>query len=183
MATGFVDRIKGKIIDPAASLTQFGAGGAVFRNGGNIYSNQSASGLGMTSTTSEVVLDSFTLPANSLDVPGRELYIYAFGSTASNTHAKTMKLYFGTAGGSTSTFVTSSVASASWVLQMVVQKDAANSQIISSQAISGTSHSGCTTAAGTMTDTGPITIQVTGQTGTAGANDVTLNGWMITGLN
>lgn len=178
-ATGFVDRIKGKTLDIAASLTQFGAGGATFRNGGNIYTNQSASGILSANTTSENTLDTYSLPANSLDVPGRQLSISAFGSFGNTTHSKTVKLYFG------SELISSGAQTITtgWSLSMVVQKDAANSQIIGAQNVSGSVHGGCTTQSGAETDTAAITIKVTGQTGTAATGDVVLNGWQITGLN
>lgn len=180
MATGFVNRAKGKELFPASCLTQFGTGGALFRGGGNIYTNQSATGITMTSTTAEVTLDTFSLPASSLDVPGRGISIVAYGTFANNTHAKTAKLYFGT---SVTQVVTGNTAAVvPWIIEALVLKDAASSQAVSLQTINGTTHGGCVYTSGSEPDTAAITIKVTGQTGTAGT-DVTLNGWIIQGMD
>ncbi|HZT90288.1 MAG TPA: hypothetical protein VFA12_20275 [Stellaceae bacterium] len=176
MANGFIQRFKGKILVPAGSLFQFGKSGATFGASGNIYSKLSAAGLGNGNDTTEDTLDSFSLPANSLDVVGRMLYIYAWGMLANNAHSKTAKLYFGSEVVSTGAQTGANVG---WALEMVIAKAGANSQVISGQLITGATHGGVVNQSGTETDTSAITLKVTGQTGTAAANDVTLNGWYV----
>ncbi len=180
--TGFVERIKGRIIQPASALGNFGVGGAVFRGGGNIYLNLSASttGIALTSTTSLVTLDTYTLPANSLDVPGRMICIQAFGQMSGNTHTKTITLNFG----SESVAITNATTTlTSWFLELIVMKSAANSQVMNSQQITGTIHGGTATQTAAEADTAGIVISVTAQTQTANASEIILNGWFIEGMN
>jgi hypothetical protein len=184
-ATGFVQRNKGKILYSAATLTQFGVGGATFRGDGNIYSNQKATGIAaLTSTTSEVTLDTFSLPANSLDIPGRAIGIYAFGTYANNNASiKTASVYFGSEKFPATTTLTGPIG---WAIAVVVQKDAANSQAMNGQTVAGTGATtvnSCLSQSGAEPDTAAITIRVAGQTGVAAANDVVLYGWSVEGFD
>jgi hypothetical protein len=182
MPTGFVDRIKGKGISPASYLGNFGIGGATFRGGGNIYQNMSASttGIALTSTTSLVVLDTFSLPANSLDIPGRMICIQAFGLMSGNTHTKTITLTFGS---ETVAVTNATTTLTSWFLEMTVIKAANNSQVINTQQITGTIHGGTGTQTAAEVDTAAITISVSAQTQTANASEIILSGWFIEGMN
>lgn len=159
----------------------FGAGAAAMGPSGNISSQSSAAGVGNGADTTEDTLFTFTLPANSLDIPGRSLFITAFGSFANNAHSKHARMYFGSevidSGANTTT------GGIGWVLEMTIVKTAASAQQISSQSIAGTVHGGCTQQAGAETDTAAITIKVTGQTGTSGAGDIVCNGFIVTGAD
>ncbi|MDE2467774.1 MAG: hypothetical protein KGL35_03290, partial [Bradyrhizobium sp.] len=162
-------------------LFQFGKGGS-FGLSGNIFTYQSATGVGNGADTTEDTLQSFTLPANAFDLPGRALWIYAYGKFATDLDSKTARLYFG------SSIVLSSgaqtLSNTGWALELLVQKTGANAQIASGQIVNGTTHGGVTLPLiGTETDTAGIIIKVTGQTGTAAANDVVLNGLMIAASN
>lgn len=156
------------------------AGGATFGSNGNVFTFYSQTGVGNGADTTEDTLKTFSLPANSLDVVGRSVYIYAWGSYANNTNTKAAKLYFGS----------TSIAAATgnnvgWALEMIVGKSAANKQVISSQNITSTTHGGVTnSAAAAETDTAAITIKVTGQDSTsANANAIVLNGMYINFFN
>lgn len=175
--TGFVSRIKGSELRPSASLNKFGGGGAMFAYSGMIYSNQSASGIGITNTTNEVTLDTYSLPANSLDFVGRGVKITAFGSFGNTTHSKTASVYFGS-----EKFLTNTTATTSWVIEVNVLKDAANSQAMGG-VMFGPASVATQYQSGAETDTSAITIKVTGQTQTAATGDVVLNGWSIVGLD
>jgi hypothetical protein len=179
MTTGFVQRFKGKIFIAIGSLAQFGAGGGSFGFCGNLSCQAGAQGNG--NDTTEDTLFTFSLPANSLDQVGRALQIVAWGSFANNSHSKNARLYFGSeVVGELSNTTTGGIG---WYLEMNVVKTGSNTQSISSQLIAGTTHGGVTVQAGAETDTAAITVKVTGQTGTAGANDIVCNGLQITAMN
>ncbi len=181
MMTGFVQRFKGKILVPAGSQFQIGKGAATGGPQGNLYVFTSATGAGNGSDTTEDILTSFSLPANTLDVPGRSLWLYAFGSFANNAHSKHARLYFGSE--VVDTGANTTTGGIGWALEMLIIKTGSNTQQMSSQIVTGTVHGGCTTQAGAETDTSAITIKVTGQTGTAAASDIVLNGLTVTGMD
>ena len=174
----FVAEAGATVLLPAGVKSAFGGGTATFNLSGNISSQPSAAGVGNTNDTTEDTLFSFSLPASSLDVPGRALFITAFGTFANNSHSKHARLYFGSevidTGANTTT------GGLGWVLEMTIMKTGASTQTISSQSIAGTVHGGCTQQAGAETDTAAILIKVTGQTGTAAANDIVCNGLIVT---
>lgn len=183
MPTGYTTRHKGKIVMAQGSVDRFGKGsGASFPLSGQLFNYLSATGTGNGNDTTEDLLQSFTLPANCFDQAGRGVQIVAFGSLANNAHSKTVKLYFG------SSIVLSSGASTGanigWCLELDVWKVGSNAQIAFGQPIVGTTHGGVTLPlAGTETDGSGILIKCTGQTGTAAANDVVLNGLSIFVMN
>ncbi len=184
MTTGFVERMKGKGLTIADSVTQMGKGGALFKGGGNVYANSSSGGLGNTSDTSEDILDSYSLPGNSLQNNSYVMTITAFGQFAGNAHtAKIAKLYFGSE--SVSLTAASLSAATPWMMQLNIWKTGSNTQFISGQSITGTTHGGITyqSVAPAETDTAAIPIKVSGQTNTAAANDVVLYGWFVEASN
>lgn len=159
----------------------FGSGSATFGLAGNISSQSSAAGVGNTNDTNEDLLFTFSLPAASLDQAGRQLQIEAWGTFANNAHSKNVKLYFG----SETVAITANVTTGGigWYLSALVTKTGSNTQSVVGQLIAGTTHGGVTVQAGAETDTAAITVKVTGQTGTAAANDVLCNGMTVTALN
>jgi hypothetical protein len=196
LKTGFLDRTKGKDIYAAESVTTCGNTGSVAgwsrlpsaltRAAGLIVGAQflSAAGTGNTNDTTEDTLYSYSLPANAFDaIIGdmanyRCLWLYAWGLFANNAHSKTARLYFG------SSIVVSSGAYATaaltpWALSAVIYHQALNVQVGSGQPVVGTAHGGCIDLNGTETENVAIVIKVTGQTGTAAANDVLLKGCQI----
>lgn len=181
MATGFTQRLKGKIFVPGGSLGQFGHGASSFGLSGNIYEYLANPGTGNGNDTTEDTLGSFTLPPNSFDQAGRMLWLYAFGSFANNAHSKTAKLYFGALALSSGAITTANIG---WALELLVCKTGAGTQIAQGQIINGTTHGGVTLPlAGSETDTAGILIKATGQTGTAAAGDVILNGLIVGAAN
>jgi hypothetical protein len=184
MTTGFVERIKGKVLSSADSPTQMGKGGQLFKGGGTIYANSSSAGFGNTSDTNVDTLDSYSLPANSLQNSNYMLNIYAFGTLAANANSKTVTLSFGS--GPETVFIADSVSvtgGSPWVLQMTVIKSASNQQVLSTMAALNGTHKGVAYTTGVETDTAAIPITVTGRSGTAAANNVVLNGWFIEANN
>lgn len=178
MASGFIQRFKGKALFGTGTLFQFGKAlgtYGTFPAAGNIYEYSNATGTGNGNDTTEDTLQSFTLPANAFDAIGRSLWVYAFGTFANNAHSKTGKLYFGSSI-VLSTGANTTTGGISWALELLVMKSGASAQIASGQLITGTTHGGVQNFTGTETDTAGIVIKVTGQTGTAAANDVVVNG-------
>jgi len=178
MTTGFTQRFRGKTLGEAGSQIRFGKSGTAFGLSGQVYNYLAVTGTGNGNDTTEDTLQSYSLPANALDVVGRGLIIQAFGNLATNAHSKTVKLYFG------SSIVLSTAAQTGsnvpWFLELQIWKQASNVQIGFGQPIVSTTHGGVVLyTAGSEADTAAITIKVTGQTGTAAANDVVLNGLSI----
>lgn len=154
--------------------TQPSGGGQSMTTMGNIFEFYGSVGNG--ADTTEDTLKTFSLAANSMDQANRGVYIYAWGSYANTPGTKAAKLYFGS----------TSIAAAtgqnnSWALEMMIGKSAANTQQISAQNITGTTHGGVTnTANASNTDTAAIVIKVTGQNSTsANANTIVLNGMFV----
>lgn len=194
MATGFVERFKGKTFEPSASIQQFGSGAAVNAGGGQLNSTGAAATAGgqklSTAGTSETTLMSYTLPGKSLDRVGRNVLITAYGTFSTfNTGAKTAKLYFGSQSVSiqNSTTVTSIQ---SWWLQLNVFQTStgstSGSQSIISQQILSSAHGGCSVSTGSEDVTVNSTIKLTGisSSPTSGnAGDVTCLSLQVEGLN
>jgi hypothetical protein len=185
MTSGFVDRWKGKTLLSASSVQQFGKGGAVTPGGGNlsgaVFTN-GAAGTGNGNDTTEDLLFSYTLPANSFDSIGRQLFIQAHGTFANNANTKTAKLYFG----SSINFTTVNAAGGSvipWWMQLLVTKVGPSVQVCLAQSINGTTHAGSLDLPGTENDAAAIIIKVTGQTSVAGANNVVCKMMSVQALN
>lgn len=135
--------------------------------GSNIQA--SATGVGNTNDTNEDVLYTFSLPASSLSAVGEGLTIFATGTLANNAHNKTVKLYFGSQVYSLGTVATANVV---WSAKMTVIKTASNVQLISCEGMINATPIAPALLTGAETDSAAIIIKVTGQTGTAAANDV-----------
>ena len=166
--------------------TLFGAGTAATGLEGNINRQTSLAGVGNAADTTEDVLFTYSLPANSLSVSGKGLEIKAFGTFAANGDAKRAQISFG------STVVADTGATnangGGWMLEAMVFKTGAvgsNTQISQGQSAIGSTHGGCTTV-GTPTESesGAITVKVTGaSTGSGQANDVLCNFFSINAMN
>lgn len=176
MTTGFIERFKGKTLESAASLQQFGKGGAVNAGGGQISVQTSYAGIGNGSDTSEDILFTYALPGGSFDITGRNLLITAFGTFAANTIIKQAKLYFGGETVVTGTFNANALTP--WWLQLNVFKAGTAQQLISAQAIIGSTHSGTTYQTAAESDTQSITIKCTGQTTTTAQQNCILGAAM-----
>jgi hypothetical protein len=131
----------------------------------------SATGVGNTNDTTEDTLFTFPLPANSLTLVGEGLSLLAAGTWANNAHLKTTTLYFGT----DSFQIQGTNASATWVLRMRVYRSASKAQLILAEGSLDSVTIAPGIIVGAVDDTAGITIKVTGQTGTAAANDVVAN--------
>jgi hypothetical protein len=135
---------------------------------------------GTPANTTEATLQTFTLPANTLDAVGRGLRIRAWGSFGANANSKTIRLYFGAKIYDSTAL---SQNGTGWILEAEVYKTSINTQTTWGTILAGFSNPGAEIGAQNQTDTGPIVIKVTGQNGTANANDIVCNGMSILMIN
>jgi hypothetical protein len=194
MPSGFIERFKGKTFETSASLQQFGSGGAVNAGGGQINSTSAASPAGgaklSTAGTVETALQTFTLPAKSLDRVGRNILITAFGTFSTfNAGAKTAKLYFGSQSVSLQNSTTITTLQPWWLQLSVFQTSTGSTsgtQSIVTQIISTGAHLGVTVSTGSEDVTVNSTIKLTGISSSptaASPGDVTCLSMQVEGLN
>lgn len=149
------------------------------RTSGTIYATGVASGNGPDQT--EDTLAAYTLPANALDVLGRNMRIRAWGTTNASVDNKQVKLYFGA-----SLFATGVAAANNkpWYVELNVIKSGANAQSVSGRGEFNGAFVASTYTAGADTDTAAIVIKCTGQDSTAStANAIVLQGMTVEFLN
>ena len=186
-----VNLLNGATPLPSSINTQFGSGSAAFGEEGNIYKLFTA-GTSPASTGGDIVVATFTIPANSFDIAGRSLSIFASGNFANNTNVKTAKIIVGAttavvgsavSGGTTvaTTGAYSTTGAAGWSLSVNVNKyGAAGSNTQNYQemgVVIGATHGGMGVA-GTLTlnEAAPITIAITLNSATT-ASDSSL--WQV----
>lgn len=165
---------------PSIEQTQFGSGvgpTAYFSEEGNIYKLFSG-GTNPAATGSDVVVATYTLPANCFDIAGRALTIMASGNFSNNTNTKTAKIIINpssavvgsTVGSGGTTIATtgaySTTGAVGWSLTANVAKYGAtgsNTQMYQNMGVViGGSHSGMGIAAAlTLTESASIIIAVT----------------------
>lgn len=130
--------------------------------------------------TGEDDLLTYTLPANSLSGTGKTLRITAWGRTAANANAKTLKLYLGA-----TTMVSRSMTTGSgntWSISTLVTRAGSNSQgYVTNYFTDGATSVGASRGVSTETDTSTIVIKCTG-TATADS-DVIQDGFLIEFIN
>jgi hypothetical protein len=165
-----------------------GASSTAARSGGNLNVQVSAAGLGNAAATTDTVLFTYALPANALDVAGRQVNIVAAGSFAANGNNKQVKIWWGTTTQTVGSAVAGGTAIASsgvvttnsggWQAQVQVTKYGAGGsntqQASGQQIIAGSTHLGTAApVALTNAENAVINITVTGSSSTtAAANDV-----------
>lgn len=128
--------------------------------------------------TAEQTLQTYSLPANTLNIAGQYLTVRCWGATAANTNNKTAKLYFGASVISTPTMATSAET---WSLEYIVMRRTATTQaFVGNGAIS----TGPVPLAPVVTDgaetlTAAVVIKCTGTDGTSSAADITANAMLV----
>jgi hypothetical protein len=129
----------------------------------------SATQAGTAANTTETDLWTYSLPANALSADAKGLRITVYYQTAANANTKTTKLYFG------STVLASRAAADSGANgQFVgeVLRTGASAQAGFVESKINTSVFATTYTTPAEATSGAISIKVTGQNGTASANDV-----------
>jgi hypothetical protein len=127
--------------------------------------------------TNETTLKTFTLPANAFGangIVGLEIEAYGrFGATANN---KTVKLKFG------STVISSGALAdnaKNWAFRAVVFRVSASVQVVIASFVHDTATLTLTNVGATESETAAIILALTGQNGTAAANDIICNGFVV----
>lgn len=131
-----------------------------------------------TATTSEVTLQQYTLPANTLATAGQAIRVYCWGTTAANAQNKTMKLYFGSTSIATPTAATNNKG---WYLEAIVMRRTATTQGVLAKGLVDTTAVTPANTDAAETLTGNVLVKCTGTNGTASSGDITAQG-MITEL-
>jgi hypothetical protein len=184
--TGFTDRPLGKSVAVAAVLQRIGKGGTLAAGGGNVAVFSSAAGVGNGADTNEDVLFTASLPANTLDIVGRQILLEAWGSLSATNAVKTIRMYFGSLVYIAAQVTPAAVTAGDWSAQLLVTKTASNVQI----ALGTSDFSGAAVVrnvqrftASAQVDTLPITMKITGQSSVATANSALANQFVIGGYN
>lgn len=145
----------------------------------NVDTVQAATGANTTDTT----LFSYTLPANALDATGRTIRFTAYGTTGATANNKTIRIKWNGTGGTSAPAITTAGNGTAWMLQGVITRTGSSTQdTFGTAQVSGVVGA-VSFATAAATDSGTITIHVTGQNGTAAASDIVYEGSIIEYLN
>lgn len=130
--------------------------------------------------TGEDNLITYAMPANVLSGTGKGVRVLAFGTTAANGNAKTIKVYFG------STLLKSedvnTGSNAQWFFTFVAFRSASNTQkYMATVFYDGQTISGVSVGTATETDSGAITIKCTGEA--VSNNDIVQTGLIVEAFN
>ena len=127
-----------------------------------------------TTGTSEEVLATYTLPANTLSADGKALRIQAWCTTAANTNSKTFQIRVGGIGGVSVASTATATSGAALALTSTVIRTGASTQVATGSGLNYTTPNRNTAAT--------IDIVVLGTTGTA-AGDLTFRALLVEALN
>jgi hypothetical protein len=170
----------------SAALQRIGRGGTLASGGGNVACFSSAAGVGNGADTTEDVLFTAVIPANTLDIVGRQILLEAWGALSATNAIKTIRMYFGALVYIAAQVTPAAVTAGDWSAQLLVTKTASNVQI----ALGTSDFSGAAVVRnvqrftnGNAVDTAPITVKITGQSSVATANSAVCNQFVIGGYN
>jgi hypothetical protein len=183
--TGFIERQKGRGYVESSALQRMGKAAAAMAGGGNITVNVNAAATsGNGADTTEDTIFTQTLPANALDIVGRQILVEAYGNVAATSATKNARVYFGST--LLVNFAATTTQTGVWAVTAYVTKAGSNSQsilVLTDTTISGSLVRSASILSGTEADNAGIVIKVTGQSSAATANLVTCNGLIIGGYN
>ena len=135
-----------------------------------------------TTGTSEEVLATYTLPANTLSANGKAIRVTAWFVSTADAVSKTARIRFGGIGGTVVATNNSSAASATHMLTtLIVRSGAATQESVGSGLYNGTATNAIVTSP-TQTLSGAIDIVATGTT-PSGAGQMTFKGLLVEALN
>lgn len=137
--------------------------------------------------TTETILKTVTVPANSLNADGRTIRLTAVGATANNSNNKTIRVRWGGIGGTiVSVIGPDAYDTGKWRIVVEISRIASNSQgfmSLASLTSNGLAINGPDLGTSAQTDSGAITLVLTGQNGTAAAGDITFSRSLAEFLN
>jgi hypothetical protein len=130
----------------------------------------------VASTTAETDLETYSMPANTLNANLKGIRVRGGGSTGPTANNKTIKLLFGAAAISSGAIAINAI---DWFADVTILRSAANAQKLGGiiTAIAAGYALG-KVASGTETDTGAITVRFRAQPATSSANDSITQTWM-----
>lgn len=127
--------------------------------------------------TTETDLATYTLPAGAINQAGAGLRVTAWGKTAANANTKRARIYFGaTAVADTGAVAMNNVA---WVATAIIARTAADAQVALGQMRHAATDIANLATAPAEALTGAVVVKVTGLNGTANANDLTIEGFLV----
>ncbi len=141
---------------------------------GKLFGDGSATATG--TGTSEQILKTYTLPANTVANVGDSIRVTCSGTTGATANNKTMKLYFGASSITTPTAATNNKG---WQLSYIVTRSAAATQSFAATGIVDTTAVTPTVVAGTDDFTTALTLKCTGTAGTSAASDIVVNQFLV----
>jgi hypothetical protein len=138
-----------------------------------------SSATGNTNDTTEDTLWTYTLPGGTLAADGDAVHVEAVFGFAQNAHSKAARIYFGATAVALVTGLTTNLASLGALMRCTVTRTGAATQISGAAVLVGVptavaAFSFVEALAPAETLSGNVVIKITGQTGTAAANDVVL---------
>lgn len=134
------------------------------------------------SGTGETDLHVFTLPTAHFNANKRAIRLKAYGSFAANANVKTLRLKFGAAGTVTLNPTTGSPNNLRFEIEVLIIRTASNAQHIYSRSLLTGLLELISRVTTTETDSGALTLKLTGQSGTA-SNDILLDVTTVEFLN
>ena len=111
----------------------------------------------------------------TLSLAGQSVTLEAWGTTATNGNTKTMRLYFGATAVQS---VSGAFSNTPWWLTATVYRTGAATQDAVAEGRVTTTQ-GVTFTTPTETLSGAVTVKITGQNGTAAANDIVCEGFRV----
>ena len=126
----------------------------------------------------ETDLHVYTIPAAHFNVNNRAIRITAWGVFAGNANVKTVRLRFGGGTAIVANAVTAAPNGTRWKLQATIVRTGSNAQEVFFDSMVALLFEQNFRQTQTETDSGALTLKVTGQSGT-GSNDITIQGSMV----
>lgn len=158
---------------------KLGGSTSTFQPAGSVCRNTTSTGTG--ADTTEDTLQSCSLPASSLVTTGQRVHIKAYGTFGADGNNKTIKAYFGAQIYNSGTLTQNGTG---WTYEGEVWRTGSNAQTYSGPGLqASTSIVGVNFGTLTQTETGAITIKITGQNGTAVANDIVCSAMFVDMIN
>ncbi len=148
---------------------------------GSQVENVNTTAVGTDADTVEKDLITYSLPANRLGVDGQAIRITAWGSVAANGNTKTIRLDFGAT--TIRAIGPSAMSGLDWRIGGLVIRTGATTQDAVATEFLDVSAQDTTITAPAETLSGAIVVKITGENGTAAANDIVCEGMMIEFIN
>jgi len=180
IATFEDDKVGFGVASPTSILSlKMGTGTGVSEASGKANVNTTA--VGTDANTVEKDLITYSLPANSLSADGKLVKITAWGSVAANGNTKTIRLDFGAT--TIRQIGPSAMNGLDWRMDgLVIRTDATTQDAMATEFLD-TSAQDTTNTTPTETLSGAVVIKITGENGTAAANDIVAEGMLVEYLN